>query len=487
MKVLLHCDFDEHSIVDNFGLSEYSYWFVFESYRSTLEQLFDTQRIARPSEADAIFKQCQADNTPCVLLSFNPPHKTPLKLRCPVIPVFAWEFPDLPRQSDEKAWASDVRFDWEYVFRRVASAITLSSHTVRAVTDRLGPDYPITAIPAPLWDRQEAMRQRIAWRRYGQGHVLRLNASVVDCDTLGLDVDHYVSPQFTGEVHAASPQESDALLPAEPSIPPPGPVLARKQVDLRDAETAPSSSGWDIPKPRLVKTLLDGVVYTSVLTGADARKNWADILTAFVWAFRERENAVLVLKLGGADLIWQHQRLLDLLSRLSPYRCRVIVIYGYLDDGDYQNLMAATDFYVNASYCEGLCMPLMEYLASGIPAIAPAHTAMADYVNSDHAFVVESGEGSPTVWPHGDRLINRTTHPRLDWHSLMSAFRASHGLILGRPQDYARMSAHAMGQMREYCGDVAVKARLREFLVSAGASALRTGNRPGGGADLPKA
>ena len=133
-----------------------------------------------------------------------------------------------------------------------------------------------------------------------------------------------------------------------------------------------------------------GVVYSTVLNPADGRKNWVELITAFCWAFKETDNATLVLKMTHHDLEYYRIVLVTLLSRLSPFRCRVVVLHGFLDDAQYQGLIAASTYYVNASTGEGLSLPLMEFLAGGKPAIAPRHTAMADYINDDLGFVLET-------------------------------------------------------------------------------------------------
>lgn len=109
-------------------------------------------------------------------------------------------------------------------------------------------------------------------------------------------------------------------------------------------------------------------------------------------------------------------------------------------------------------------MPLLEYLCAGVPAIAPDHTAMADYVDDQLAFVVGSTDGEPTVWPHGDYTFNRTTRHRVDWHSLMLALRDSYVLAKARPSAYLEMSARAVERMESYCGDEAVIRRLVPFI-----------------------
>lgn len=71
------------------------------------------------------------------------------------------------------------------------------------------------------------------------------------------------------------------------------------------------------------------------------------------------------------------------------------MVHGFLSDKSYRKLIHATSFFVNASSGEGLCLPLMEFMACGVPAIAPNRTAMADYVD----------QASSWKRPH---LLNRT-------------------------------------------------------------------------------
>ena len=49
---------------------------------------------------------------------------------------------------------------------------------------------------------------------------------------------------------------------------------------------------------------------------------------------------------------------------------------------------------MNASRCEGLYLPLMEFMSCGTPAIAPDHSAMADYMDAQVGFVVPLQPGA---------------------------------------------------------------------------------------------
>jgi glycosyltransferase involved in cell wall biosynthesis len=212
----------------------------------------------------------------------------------------------------------------------------------------------------------------------------------------------------------------------------------------------------------VVETQVDGVIYVSVFNPKDGRKNWHQLITAFCWAFRETADATLVLKITQNDLTLYYDELMTLLAQLTPFACRVVVLHGYLDDGQYARLYQAASFYVNASRCEGLCLPLMEFMCSGKPVIAPDHTAMQDYIDDSVAFVVKSSE-EPAIWPQDSRLIYRTLRHRPDWGSLKTAYERSYRMATTQPQAYHRMSAAAVERMQQYCGLSEVQTRLSNF------------------------
>jgi len=117
---------------------------------------------------------------------------------------------------------------------------------------------------------------------------------------------------------------------------------------------------------------------------------------------------------------------------------------------------------VNSSYGEGQCLPLMEFMSCGRPAIAPLNTAMADYIDHDNAFVVDSTE-ELTAWPHDPRAAYRTLRYVTDWDSLCSAYRASYDVAKNDPERYRRMSAHAVRSLEKFCSQANAEQRLRAF------------------------
>lgn len=203
-----------------------------------------------------------------------------------------------------------------------------------------------------------------------------------------------------------------------------------------------------LPEPRGTAKL-SGLVYTSVLNPKDGRKNWGDILTAFCYALGDREDATLVLKMTHFSAASYLEKLLSQLTAIGPMRARIIVLHGFLTAAEYRQLIGATAWYVNASRGEGLCLPLMEFMAGGVPAIAPDHTAMADYVDASSTLVVRSNR-APTRWPNDPFARTRTLSYRIDWQSLVDQFRESCRIITAEPGRYAAMSTAAAGTLARY-------------------------------------
>lgn len=218
------------------------------------------------------------------------------------------------------------------------------------------------------------------------------------------------------------------------------------------------------PPPAEDRTQPTGtILYTAVLNPNDGRKNWEDIVTAFVYAFRETSDATLLIKIASQDMSLFFEDIFTFFMELHPFDCRLVFLQGYLDDKQYRDMVANTHFIVNASRGEGQCLPLMEFMSSGVPAIAPGNTAMGDYLDAGCGFLVRS---SPelTYWPHDPRQVYRTCWHRIDWESLRDAFIASRNCWNGRRRHYGRMGRAAAESQRLYCGLERARESLRVLL-----------------------
>ena len=409
MIFLVHVPFTYASIEGELGLADYSYYFVMQAYVPVLQTLGSVVEIADPlSEADEWYRKCAARGEYCVLLCFAPPHRVPLHLECPVVPVFAWEYDSLP----DEAWGDKRETDWLRVLAILGRAITHSEFTANVVRRAIRPDYPIVSVAAPVWDRFEPLASVRREAAAGGQRCIEVDGTVIDSRTC----DFSDPPETLLGVH---PRQQQRLL-------------------------------------------LDGVVYTAVFCPLDGRKNWEDLLSAFCWAFRDVGDCTLVMKLVHHDRDKAMEEVLAELRRLPRIAARIVLLHAYLDDVQYARLVCATDFAVNSSLGEGQCLPLMEYMSAGVPAIAPAHTAMLDYLDAECGYPVRAHE-ELFHWPQEMGLILRTRRFRPEWESLMQAYVASRRLRLGDSSGYMLMSLRARESLQAYCSRRVARARLLRF------------------------
>ncbi|MBP8924994.1 MAG: glycosyltransferase [Pseudomonadales bacterium] len=412
MIFLVHAHFTESEIASELGKADYSYFFVLRAYVPVLETLGKVVELRDPEhEADEWYERCAARGEYCVLLSFSPPHRVPNCQRCPVMPVFAWEYERIPDES----WRHDRETDWSRILARLGSAITHSEFAAEAVRRAIRQGFPVVSVPAPVWDAYSALAHADLETEPGAVRTVSVTGTVLDSRCTDMSVD-------------------DAQLLRD--------ELAREQ-----------------------QLLLDGVVYTTVFCPLDGRKNWEDIITSFCWAFADSADCTLLLKLVHHDRDEAISEVLTAMRRLPPCAARIVIVHAYLDSDQYRQLILASDFVVNASLGEGQCLPLMEFMSAGVPAIAPRHTAMLDYLDADCGFVVESFR-ELCNWPHDMRLMNRTMRYRPQWESLRQAFIASHATRLTDAPGYRRMTRCATERLRQHCSQSVARSCLEDFFLA---------------------
>ena len=161
-----------------------------------------------------------------------------------------------------------------------------------------------------------------------------------------------------------------------------------------------------------LKDILSNSVYENrflyILNPHDIRKNFGNLVTAFV-KFRENHpEAVLILKMtaqGDLTKLQQTAFRREFPSFPDTVFENVYFIPEKLSDSKLQMLMDSCQNYVSPSRAEGQNLPLCEAMLSGMICVTPDHTSMSDYVTSDSAIILDSN-----IW-----MIDETTHKYSDF------------------------------------------------------------------------
>lgn len=126
------------------------------------------------------------------------------------------------------------------------------------------------------------------------------------------------------------------------------------------------------------------------------------LLQAFWNEFTEKDDAVLILKThAGGGTTKQQQR--QLISAVHSYKnmiakhktADVLLSTSLFTDNDLRGLYTFTDVYVQPSRGEGVGLPFIEAMSSGVPCIATGWGGQTDFLNNDNGYLVDYKLESP--------------------------------------------------------------------------------------------
>lgn len=457
------------------GHEGYSYRYVYQAFAPLLERWGRTEEVTGPEAAlDEATRRCRAAGLEPLHLCFLPLHLASRTEYAPNVAAIAWEYPEVPR--------TDLRGDPRNNWVKAADGMDLvlaHTHYARDALVQSGTRVPVHVVPIPI---DPAYFQVPPWRP-GQSTVL--------------DVPCYVFPP--PDDNSTGPAPAQGTVPAPPSQGPRG--LLKKATALAPARLRQSLRrgvraarlGWraaraalaeaDVRKahPPLPHLELSGIVYVSIFNLLDGRKNWIDLLLAFLHAFRDCPDAQLVVKLvvsaaNEAEVLGHVHACCQ--RAVGRYHCRVAFVTAYLSDAQLVHLAEAGTYYLNASHAEGSCLPLQGFLAAGRPAVAPGHTGLADSVADDCAFVV-AAHPEPTCFPIDLGGPNVTYWYRLVWQSLHDQLRASYLVARNDPDRYAALADAGRRRIAHLAAPESVWPVLASALDQAAATHARAPRRAG--------
>lgn len=146
-----------------------------------------------------------------------------------------------------------------------------------------------------------------------------------------------------------------------------------------------------------LSSVIDKVPYEKrflyIFNPHDIRKNFGNLVTAFQRFNEEHPDSILILKMTYTGTIDKLQKVA--FAREFPAFpgttfSNVYIITSRLSDDEMSALMGACQNYISPTRAEGQNLPLGEAMLAGSICIAPNHTSMADYIDSEVAVVLDS-------------------------------------------------------------------------------------------------
>lgn len=444
------------------GRAGYSHDLVAKLYLPLLEKWGEVVPVVDPSEnLDKVAAEYRDKGFDPVHFSVIPLQDVYLSPNVPNIAVPAWEFPDIP----DHGFDAKPQNDWAATADKCDLLLVGGGFTERALRNG-GATGPIRIVQVPTPDEYF----QVATWNPKRTVTLRCKAAVFEGNAGNNQLACESSTQPNSTKRKTFLRKTGETLQG----------LLRKALEKsmgrRYTEAAPLLKQlWRVlrQKPRFGTKLFDtsreqdvelsGIVYTSIFSPRDGRKNWTDLITGFLTAFRERPDVTLVLKLVTSDPQAVAEVLKYYRDRDLPHQCKVVFLSGYLSEEDMVRLTEATTYYVQTTRAEGNCLPLMNYLAAGRPGISPCHTAISDYFTPDVGFVIDS-HPEPAAWPHDSRLRIRTTWARIVWPSYVEQLERSYQVVVQEQARYQRLAHTARERMHDFVGVSAVTERLHSAL-----------------------
>jgi glycosyltransferase involved in cell wall biosynthesis len=440
----------------NLGMPGYSYDLVAQLFVPLLARWGEVIPVTRQVEAlDSAAAAARQRGLDPVHVSFVACQDMVFTSAAPNVIVPAWEFPDVPGESFD----GNARNNWVTTANRCDLVLVGGQFTVEAF-ERAGIRTPIRIVPVPTPD-----------------DYFHLPCWSADSITR-IACPAYVFPNSRVPPHELwdAPEKEDASkVLAEESrwrslwraweesyesfLPP----LVTDAVCFLTTRLGTDRWRAYVRSCRREQLELSGVVYTSIFSPRDGRKNWQDLLSGFLYALHDRDDATLLIKLITKERMMVEHVLEFYRTVGLLHRCKVVFITDYLPDEQMLDLVRASTYYLTTTRAEGNCLPLMNYLAAGRPGISPCHTAISDYFGDDIGLIVP-WHPEPATWPQDGRARIRTTWARLDWPVLVERLRESYVLARQDRRGYEARAERGQQRMHERASSESVWTQLRAAL-----------------------
>lgn len=147
------------------------------------------------------------------------------------------------------------------------------------------------------------------------------------------------------------------------------------------------------------------------------RKNPEALLEAYWKEFSTRDNVILVIKTYGENRNFIMRQIKGLKQKLDikSETASLTVLTGILHDIELKGLYTMGDVFVLPTRGEGVGLPFMEALSSGMPVIATGWGGHMDFLNESNSFLVDYRLAYPGIsMNHENAMSTRFQHQYLE-------------------------------------------------------------------------
>ncbi|MEC0227075.1 glycosyltransferase family 4 protein [Paenibacillus alba] len=147
--------------------------------------------------------------------------------------------------------------------------------------------------------------------------------------------------------------------------------------------------------------------------GFQHRKNPEGLLRAYWEEFSSKDNVILVIKTNGYAAYenekWIRQKISQYKKRLGIGKdtAPVVIIGRRLSESQLKGLYTLGDAFVLPTRGEGVGLPFLESLASGIPIIATGWGGQMDFLTTKNSFLIPYKLKNPSVSMNSQHAISR--------------------------------------------------------------------------------
>jgi len=167
-------------------------------------------------------------------------------------------------------------------------------------------------------------------------------------------------------------------------------------------------------------------VYSALFSGVSENYEWRDVVSAFVWNFRDDKNAVLILKNSSASTASFFSELMFLFYRIGEMKCRIITIHSLDTQSDVDAIISTSHVYIHTDTSIAPEKGLNKIHNSH--KISIVSSSEHEIINEDTTVLIK-----PNRRPKKTRGslygVEKELEYVLDWNQLVGAIQTAHGLL----------------------------------------------------------